>query len=138
MKASILSLACVTPPARVTQQEAVAALFDFVRDANRLMDETRSVDQALQAAWSWGEAVLDVAASVSRAAVTAGEHDGGELLMTPPAGGDTLEWAKGWARRRMVAKKARNFKEADEIRDRLKRHGFEIRDTPQGSEVVKA
>ncbi len=118
--------------------QAVAALFDFVRDANRLMDETRSVDQALQAAWAWGEAVLDVAASVSRAAVTAGEHDGGELLMTPPAGGDTLEWAKGWARRRMVAKKARNFKEADEIRDRLKRHGFEIRDTPQGSEVVKA
>ena len=117
--------------------QAVAALFDFVRDANRLMDETRSVDQALQAAWAWGEAVLDVAASVSRAAVTAGEHDGGELLMTPPAGGDTLEWAKGWARRRMLAKKARNFKEADEIRDRLKRHGFEIRDTPQGAEVVK-
>lgn len=117
--------------------QAVAALFDFVRDANRLMDETRTVDQALQSAWAWGEAVLDVAASVSRAAVTAGEHDGGELLLTPPSGGDTLEWAKGWARRRLAAKKSRNFKEADEIRDRLKQHGFEIRDTQLGTEVVR-
>jgi cysteinyl-tRNA synthetase len=54
----------------------------------------------------------------------------------PPAGREA-EWATWWKDRRVEAKKSRNFKLADEIRDRLKANGFEIRDTKDGSEVVR-
>jgi cysteinyl-tRNA synthetase len=54
-----------------------------------------------------------------------------------PPPGVAAAWAKAWSDRRAVAKRERNFKLADEIRDRLKAHGFEIRDTKDGSEVVR-
>jgi len=55
----------------------------------------------------------------------------------PPLGQEEA-WAVWWSSRRVEAKKARDFKRADEIRDRLKTHGFEIRDSKAGSEVVRA
>jgi cysteinyl-tRNA synthetase len=118
--------------------QAVAALFDFVREANRLLDETKQAGPAIREAWGWGEAVLDVAAAVERVRVTGADGAPGELLQAPQAGGDDGAWARAWAARRVAAKKARNFKEADEIRDRLRAHGFEIRDTREGSEVVRS
>src|SRR4029077_20958686 len=52
--------------------------------------------------------------------------------------GKTAGWeaegATWWKDRRGEAKRSRNFKLADEIRDRLKASGFEIRDTKEGSE----
>ena len=43
-------------------REAVAALFDFVREANRLLDATKTAGPAVRDAWAWAGQVLDVAA----------------------------------------------------------------------------
>jgi cysteinyl-tRNA synthetase len=120
---------------------AVAALFDFVREGNRLLDAGEP-GEALLGAWRWAEGVLDVAATVERNLVTSSARAADEALAevltdTPPAAGDPLPWAHGWAQKRLEAKKARDFRLADESRDRLKAHGFEIRDTKAGSEVVR-
>jgi len=113
---------------------AVAALFDFVREANRLLDGSKSAGPELRAAWEWAGQVLDVAGSTGRVEVNVDAT----LVFddTPPAGRES-EWASWWKDRRVEAKKSRNFKLADEIRDRLKASGFEIRDTKDGSEVVR-
>jgi len=112
---------------------AVAALFDFVREANRLLDAGLG-GRALQAAWTWADGILDVAGASGRVAaeVTEGSAFGDE----PPAGQEEA-WAVWWSARRVEAKKARDFTQADRIRDRLKAHGFEIRDSKAGSEVVR-
>lgn len=39
-------------------------------------------------------------------------------------------------RQRDEARKARNWKRSDELRDQLKARGFEVRDTPKGTEIV--
>ena len=87
-----------------------------------------------RAAWEWAGQVLDVAGSTGRVEVNVDAT----LVFddTPPAGRES-EWASWWKDRRVEAKKSRNFKLADEIRDRLKASGFEIRDTKDGSEVVR-
>ncbi|MCU0620763.1 MAG: cysteine--tRNA ligase, partial [Gemmatimonadales bacterium] len=48
---------------------AVAALFDFVREGNRLLDAGQGGPDLLEA-WGWADGILDVAASVSRHVVT--------------------------------------------------------------------
>jgi cysteinyl-tRNA synthetase len=47
------------------------------------------------------------------------------------------EWAISWAAERSKAKKKKDFAEADRIRDILGGAGFEVRDTPQGPEIIK-
>jgi cysteinyl-tRNA synthetase len=113
---------------------AVAALFDFVREANRLLDAGQG-GEALQAAWNWADGILDVAGASGR--VSAEVAAGAEFREEPPAGQE-VAWALWWSARRVEAKKARDFQLADRIRDRLKAHGFEIRDSKAGSEVVRA
>jgi len=113
---------------------AVAALFDFVREANRLLDGSRTAGPALRSAWEWAGQVLDVAGSTGRVEVTV---DAALVFDEAPPAGRESEWATWWKDRRVEAKKGRNFKLADEIRDRLKANGFEIRDTKDGSEVVR-
>ena len=44
---------------------AVAALFDFVREGNRLLDGSKSAGPELRAVWAWAAQVLDVAATPS-------------------------------------------------------------------------
>jgi cysteinyl-tRNA synthetase len=59
----------------------------------------------------------------------------------PPADDpDAAEtWARAWAIRRKEAKSARNFGEADRIRELLRGAGWEVRDNKDGSiEVVRA
>jgi cysteinyl-tRNA synthetase len=114
--------------------QAVAALFDFVRDGNRLLDETAGAGPALAEAWAWAEGVLDVAGGVRRIALASSEAPTGSMTAVVVGSDD---WARDLAVRRVAAKRARNFKEADEIRDQLKAHGFEVRDTKGGSEVVR-
>ena len=114
---------------------AVAALFDFVREANRLLDGSKSAGPELRTAWEWAGQVLDVAA-VGRSVDVALDAS---VVFEESATGRAArrEWAAWWKDRRVEAKKGRNFKLADEIRDRLKANGFEIRDTKEGSEVVR-
>ena len=113
---------------------AAAALFDFVRDANRLLDAGQG-GAALRAAWNWVDGILDVAAASGRVSAEVGAET---VFSDAPPLGQEEAWAVWWSSRRVEAKKARDFKRADEIRDRLKAHGFEIRDSKAGSEVVRA
>jgi cysteinyl-tRNA synthetase len=112
---------------------AIAALFDFVREANRLLDAGEG-GEALLAAWEWADGILDVAAASGRVSVTLGAQS---VFGAEPPAGQEEAWAVWWSARRVDAKKTRNFQVADEIRDRLKAHGFEIRDSKAGSEVVR-
>jgi cysteinyl-tRNA synthetase len=48
-----------------------------------------------------------------------------------------MGWATFWARKRLDAKAARNYAEADRIRDLLKAKGFELRDRKDGSIDLK-
>ena len=113
---------------------AVAALFDFVREANRLLDGSKGAGPELRAAWAWTAQILDVAGATGRVEVAV---DSSLVFGEVPPAGKEAEWASWWKDRRVEAKKNRNFKLSDEIRDRLKAHGFEIRDTKEGSEVVR-
>ena len=114
---------------------AVAALFDFVREANRLLDGARSAGAELRSAWEWAGQVLDVAADPVK--VLDLTLVGQEITVEQGSLVGSEAWAIGLANERVEARKARNFKRSDEIRDLLKANGWEIRDTKDGPQVVK-
>jgi cysteinyl-tRNA synthetase len=93
---------------------AWGAVFDWVRDTNRRMAEN-SLDAAgaaaALAAWQKVDSVLGV---------------GAPLEVEVPAEVTALMEA------RQAARKAKDFKQADAIRDRLKSLGWTIEDTPKG------
>jgi cysteinyl-tRNA synthetase len=117
---------------------AVAALFDFVADGNRLLDLGRAPGPATLATWSRADGVLE-AATHPRVAVIREVADDATPPEAPPADPAALEgWAAAWARARARAKGRREFAEADGIRRLLHQHGFEIRDRRDGSfEVIR-
>jgi cysteinyl-tRNA synthetase len=61
------------------------------------------------------------------------------LSETPPSSpGAARDWAIAWATERARHKSARNYAEADRIRALLGTHGFQVRDSRDGSiEVVR-
>ncbi len=98
---------------------AWGAVFDWVRENNRLLgsgqaDPPRAA--AALAAWDKIDAVLAV-----------GRMDQAEI---PAALQALLD-------ERQAARKARDFKRADALRDELKAKGWTIEDTPKGSELKK-
>ena len=97
---------------------ALAATHDFVRDANRLLDEGETPGPAVVAAWARFTGTLDAQASVEMA-------------------NSRLEWAEQLKTQREEAKKRRDFAAADRIRDELRQAGFEIRDNKDGSSSVQ-
>ena len=116
---------------------ALAALFVFAREANRLLDEGRVPGPAALSVLELAEQVLDVMPGGS-ARVSADEGVSGELAATPPADPAAADrWAVSWARRRTEAKSARQYAEADRIRALLREHGYDVRDTREGSDVVR-
>jgi cysteinyl-tRNA synthetase len=121
---------------------ALAALFDYAREGNRLLDERIRPGRRALAAWSRAQEVLDVATEVDSVKLSFGivpQEVTDALPEAPPGGppGD-VEWARQWAGVRAEAKKSRDFAEADRIRDLLRDHGFEVRDTQDGGvEVVR-
>lgn len=99
---------------------AVAALFDFVTEGNRLLDTGVRPGERVLAAWRWVDAVLD-------------------LCPTPPPVDDELvRWAEERIAARTRARAARDFKEADRIREELRARGVEIEDTPGGTKWRRA
>ena len=118
---------------------ALAALFVFAREANRLLDEGRTPGPAALSVLELAEEVLDVMPSGSaKLSATAGT-EAGELEPAPPADAVAADrWAVSWARRRTEAKAARQYAEADRIRALLREHGYEVRDTRDGSDVVRS
>jgi len=120
---------------------AVAALFAFVTVGNTALDAGERPGPRALAAWARADDVLGVASEVRAVRVTSGSETGasGELSESPPADAEETEaWARAWAVRRKEAKSARNFVEADRIRELLRGAGWEVRDNKDGSiEVVR-
>jgi cysteinyl-tRNA synthetase len=118
---------------------ALAALFVFAREANRLLDEGRAPGTHALGVLERASRVLDVLPSESGRvrASAAGELD--VLTETAPAERKRADaWALAWANRRRAAKAARDYAEADRIRDLVRANGYEIRDGREASEVVRS
>ncbi len=123
---------------------AVAAMFAFVTAGNAALDGGQQPGPRAVATWERAEGVLRVTSEVRvmKVAQTAHSRAGeeiAELSPTPPSGVLEAErWARDWALRRARHKSARNYAEADRIRTLLGGHGFQIRDSKDGSiEVVR-
>jgi len=94
--------------------DAIAALFDLVRDCNTFFSVPRS-----KAAVENAIGVFDGFTEV--------------LGLLYNRGGDTLDAEiEALIAERQAARKEKNFRRADEIRDRLKAEGIVLEDTPQG------
>ena len=94
---------------------ALGALFEFIRDANKRSltpDEAGSV----LAVWRRLDAVLGFGI---------------------PVKSDVPAEVTALVAERQAARKAKNFKRADEIRDQLKATGWVIEDTPQGARAKR-
>lgn len=96
---------------------ALAALFEFVRAANRELDATPSATGAQQAL-----AAIDAAMAVM------------DVLPTPKAAAaEFTAWVEERIAARNQARKSKDFKAADAIRAELRAKGVEIEDTPTGT-----
>ena len=101
--------------------QAMAVIFDAVRDANRALD---AEDDAVAAALS--AAALELAGVLG---LVLGES------AAPGGGGDSDDDAEidALVDRRLDAKAKKNFGEADRIRDELTARGVVLEDTPRGT-----
>lgn len=121
--------------------KAVAAVFDFVAEGNRLLDEKKVPGPKTREVWRLVDSVLDAATerrvvtASGAAGAKAGDVADAKVVPGGAVGGE--DWAQDQSAKRQAAKKKRDFAEADRIRDLLKEHGFEIRDTPSGPEIVR-
>ena len=98
---------------------AWGAVFDWVRDNNRLLGSSEATPAraaAALAAWDKIDSVLAIGRADEAAA---------------PAGLQAL------LEERQAARKARDFKRGDAIRDELKARGWVIEDTPKGARLKK-
>ena len=121
---------------------AVAALFAYMNEGNAALDAGERAGPLAVAAWQRTEDILGVASQVVIMKVAGGTDPSGEtrdLPETPPSDPRAQEsWALAWARRRKDQKSAKNYAEADRIRELLKTAGWEVRDKQDGSvEVVR-
>jgi cysteinyl-tRNA synthetase len=120
---------------------AVAAVFAYMNEGHAALDAGERPGPAALAAWQKTEDVLGVASQVTVMKVEGGETAGEtqELSEAVPADAASAEsWALAWARKRKEQKTARNYAEADRIRELLRAAGWEVRDKQDGSvEVVR-
>ena len=121
---------------------AVAALFTYMNEGNAALDAGERPGPVALGAWERAENVLGVASQVVIMKVAGGADPSAEvrdLPETPPSDPRAQEsWALAWARRRKDQKSAKNYAEADRIRELLKAAGWEVRDKQDGSvEVVR-
>jgi len=128
--------------------QALAAVFTFVREANRLLDAGSPVPDVVLDAWKIVDQVLAVLPTPGRGAIelsgtaSATVHSSGTGTMvseSPPVGEEAINaWAKSWAEQRISAKAVKDFVEADRIRKLLSDSGFQVRDRKDGVvEVVR-
>ncbi|HPY89208.1 MAG TPA: cysteine--tRNA ligase [Lentisphaeria bacterium] len=99
---------------------ALAALFDFIRDVNRLMDEQKLAGAAATKALSLLERMDTVLA-----------------VFTPDQDDEVPQAILALADERQAARKAKDFARADQIRHELDAQGWAIEDTPKGPRVKK-
>ena len=126
---------------------ALAALFDAAVEGNRLLDNGAAPGESFVSSWQRTTAVLQVLPAESRRVRVdlAGHAEGrasasGTLTVGESYPGDSAgqeAWATAWASRRVAAKQARDFAEADRIRALLAEHGWEVRDNRDGTATVQ-
>jgi cysteinyl-tRNA synthetase len=97
--------------------EARAVLFEWVREANRR---------------------LDVGERVGPGRLREMLHALGLERLADAAPEEVPAEVRQLAERREEARAARDFEEADRLRDELAEHGWEVRDTPDGARLVRA
>jgi cysteinyl-tRNA synthetase len=121
--------------------QALAALFDLVRDGNRLLDAGRRLGSTFRDAWRLADDVLAVAPTSRTLSVGAAGMVGADGAQgaagrpaetMPPDPASAEQWALAWAELRVKAKRERDFAEADRIRGLLRASGWEVRDTKDG------
>jgi len=94
-------------------------IFEWVRDTNRrLADNSMDAASAASALATWNK--LDSVLGIGAAAAVEVPAEINELLEA-----------------RQAARKAKDFKRADEVRDQLKAKGWVIEDTPKGARVKR-
>jgi cysteinyl-tRNA synthetase len=116
---------------------ALGFLFESIRETNRALDRNE-LDAAAAKAWlNWWERVNSVLghrpesklpAETGRYGLTGAEV---HTIHGPPP-----EIAK-LAEARAQARLAKDFRKSDELRDELKAHGWEVRDTKDGQKVIR-
>jgi cysteinyl-tRNA synthetase len=116
---------------------ALGFLFESIRETNRALDRNE-LDAAAAKAWlNWWERVNSVLghrpefklpAETGRYGLTGAEV---HTIHGPPP-----EIAK-LAEARAQARLAKDFRKSDELRDELKAHGWEVRDTKDGQKVTR-
>jgi cysteinyl-tRNA synthetase len=122
---------------------AWGVIFSWVRELNRAMsanDLTRPKAASALAAWQKIDAVLGTGI-VPKAPFTIGEKrpnvSVSQLLGLSGAEGIPVEIQQMGVERE-AARRARNFKLADELRDKLKSAGWVVEDTPKGPRLKRA
>jgi cysteinyl-tRNA synthetase len=100
--------------------DALAAIFEFVRDMNTaLADAKKPCIEVIDASLEALKTMTDVLGLLWK-----------EADATP-------EDVKALVEARTAAKKAKNFAEADRIRDEIAQMGYLVEDTPKGPKVKK-
>jgi cysteinyl-tRNA synthetase len=98
--------------------QAVAAVFTFVRVANRALDRGEWPGERVAGALHCFDHLMDVL----------------DVLPTSrEVSDDLLEWVSSQIKARNAAREARDYAEADRIRSRLAERGVELEDTPEGT-----
>ena len=123
----------------------IASMFEFMVEANRLLDAGERPGPSAVAEWQNADAVLDVCTvpKVTRLVPLIIHLGPGEEPVLPPEPfPDTLKeretWALAWANARGSAKANRDFVLADRIRQLLLDHGYDLRDSRDGTvEVIR-
>jgi len=126
---------------------AVAAVFAYMNEGHAALDGGDRPGPAALSAWQKIEDLLGVASQVQTMVIDPSAGSGSILQVavdpvlkaTPPEDPTAAEdWARQWATARVKYKSARNYAEADRIRELLKAAGWEVRDKQGGSvEVVR-
>jgi cysteinyl-tRNA synthetase len=125
--------------------EAMGALFTFITRGNAELDrrgaDASAVERARQA-FALIDGVLDVRPRVARLTLQAdlatwtslGSNGAGrvDISSLPTEERDLLEWGEAQLRARQLARRERQFSEADRIRGVLEERGFVVKDAPGG------
>ncbi len=128
---------------------AVAAMFQM---GNALLDRGAATEPSVREVWERMNAVLDVLPPATQRSIVSASGAPSEMAVgpgkpgveispeTPPADDEAATaWANAWAVRRLEAKAAKDWPEADRIRALLQQHGWQVRDRKDGTaEVVRA
>ena len=101
--------------------DAIAVLFDFARDINTQISTNQVKNREYLTAAS---KAFDELCGVLGLLYNRKEDDG------------ISDEIRSLVEQRMAARKAKDFKTADEIRDKLKELGVEVKDTPQGPQIL--